>query len=488
MKETFEQYNVEGNGDFSDYPFPSDNDKKYIGIIKSKPSANVIVDIANTYTENDYDNDVPVIEELYHENDGNETYESFKDFITQSRAGALVKGAKSNLPGAYFWNTTRKLGIIMGKHGGIVKGMLSKTGLKWNTVMRTLKYSGVSDFWKGLIHSNEPCQAVFFSIKDIEVIDIIPNINEFPFEPTNELYKHFDLENYNMKEKNIVHKILNNNEKKLKWLSNQGMIPFHINSSESVLTLIINNDTVIKNKTIDLNIPKLEVHFENTTLFNSEIDSSTSNFDDCKILGTTMIYANVIINSTINESNVSTVYKIDESTISDSELSNIKSLMSSKIYDSTILRSEIYDITIENSKLASCKTFSNNKLDIIAAMEVEFNAENISSLKFANTCKFMNCTNKDETTELKSCTFIYKSLNIIKEKMINFKGKSDGNLQWYVLGPQIVKDEKGIVSPLSPSVVAKFILDEYEEFPERYPYQTAEELNKVLYEYEKSII
>lgn len=70
--------------------------------------------------------------------------------------------AKDNSPGGQFWyvliSIVRKLSNIIGTPAPVI----------WNKVMREMDIDGVVDLGKGIIHSNEPTQAVFFHIGAIK--------------------------------------------------------------------------------------------------------------------------------------------------------------------------------------------------------------------------------------------------------------------------------------------------------------------------------
>jgi hypothetical protein len=54
-------------------------------------------------------------------------------------------------------------------------GLKSKSSVVWSGIMRDLGVSGIIDQGFGLIHSNEPTQAVFFDVRDLIHLDVIRN-------------------------------------------------------------------------------------------------------------------------------------------------------------------------------------------------------------------------------------------------------------------------------------------------------------------------
>lgn len=51
------------------------------------------------------------------------------------------------------------------------------TSVQWGKLMRDLGYTGAVDFGSGIVHENEPTQAVFFSKEGVRLIEVIDNID-----------------------------------------------------------------------------------------------------------------------------------------------------------------------------------------------------------------------------------------------------------------------------------------------------------------------
>lgn len=73
--------------------------------------------------------------------------------ISQSYTNAIVR----HLPGGKFWYITKMIATLMAKK---FKGSIS---VQWNKLFRLIGIDGVVDNGGGIIHSNEPTQAVFFT-------------------------------------------------------------------------------------------------------------------------------------------------------------------------------------------------------------------------------------------------------------------------------------------------------------------------------------
>ena len=84
-----------------------------------------------------------------------------------------MEEASHKTPAGYFWNITRNLGELFALMLG------GKAPVIWTGIMRSLGYEGFTDrSGIGLIHGNEPCQAVFFSLKAIKLVEILPNVRK----------------------------------------------------------------------------------------------------------------------------------------------------------------------------------------------------------------------------------------------------------------------------------------------------------------------
>jgi len=142
------------------YPLPeiwrhiiSDNvpfagERKFVWVVKAKN----LLDL-DTYTNNDFWDDVKKL------NQGN----SFQYTDAFKYAQLDSKGN----PGKFIWYLTHNLAKAKNK---------DRAPFEWTRLLRkVLGYTGIRDT-RGIIHHNEPQQAIIFSIRDLEVVEKINNI------------------------------------------------------------------------------------------------------------------------------------------------------------------------------------------------------------------------------------------------------------------------------------------------------------------------
>jgi len=71
-----------------------------------------------------------------------------------------LKGARVRTPAGQLWNVTRHLA--------------DKNTARWTRLLYSvLGYDGVVDDCEGIIHPNETCQAVFFDVRKLELVDVL---------------------------------------------------------------------------------------------------------------------------------------------------------------------------------------------------------------------------------------------------------------------------------------------------------------------------
>ena len=92
-----------------------------------------------------------------------------------------IKTAKFDTPAAHLWNWTR-LAVFLP-----MSNNSSRASVQWPKILRSLGYLGAIDLGSGLIHPNEPIQAVFFSLDAVKVLEVIPN--RFKRKPFNKSIK-----------------------------------------------------------------------------------------------------------------------------------------------------------------------------------------------------------------------------------------------------------------------------------------------------------
>lgn len=98
-------------------------------------------------------------------------YGTATEAIARQQIEIYASDARSSSPGGQFWNITRK---IAKQTADITTGTQAR--VQWNKILReTLGYRCIVDLEGGILHPNEPIQAVFFEKSAFEVIDKIDN-------------------------------------------------------------------------------------------------------------------------------------------------------------------------------------------------------------------------------------------------------------------------------------------------------------------------
>jgi len=147
---------------------PFADDRKFVIVFRYTGSSKVL-DIAN-YSESDYNSDINKLKKSIIPKLPIQIADIDK-FIEFSK-----KDSKKNIPSGWIWNTTRLLSVEIEKKTNQLRTVA------WGKILRTgLGYTGATDkFGIGIIHAGEPTQAVFFSISDIKLEEIIINKNRDP--------------------------------------------------------------------------------------------------------------------------------------------------------------------------------------------------------------------------------------------------------------------------------------------------------------------
>ena len=93
----------------------------------------------------------------------------FQDFFDEAK-----RESKLQTPAGWLWNITRRLASMWARDFNGPKPTIG-----WNAIMRALDITGVVD-WQGsgLIHPNEPTQAVWFSANSLKLLSIARNIRK----------------------------------------------------------------------------------------------------------------------------------------------------------------------------------------------------------------------------------------------------------------------------------------------------------------------
>ena len=158
---------------------PFAGDSPWVWIIEADRSkGEFIEDIGDNfmYTHSDYEKDLEKLKNLYllfefsvdYNSYESEKEKIFADKIWQHKVDSWGEESRFSSPGGYFWNVTRNMAKLMGKHN---------ISVKWNKILRDdLGYIGVADkSGKGIIHPSEKVQAVFFSTKSFKIIEKVEN-------------------------------------------------------------------------------------------------------------------------------------------------------------------------------------------------------------------------------------------------------------------------------------------------------------------------
>lgn len=134
-------------------------DRKYIQVVK--PKGKFLKDVSK-YSKSDFDADVKKLRQIY------KNVDTIEDSIITG-----IQLAKDPSWGGKMWNITR---WISTEDKNPDKHTTHASTVRWNGIWRKLGYSGVGDMSnRGIIHPNEPMQAVFFSKKGFEHIETIMN-------------------------------------------------------------------------------------------------------------------------------------------------------------------------------------------------------------------------------------------------------------------------------------------------------------------------
>ncbi len=170
------------------YNVPYAKTAKYIHIIKIK-SRHGVVDPLESYSSGDFKKDISKLKNFY-----KSRIPSFRDDEFDYMVSMGKVDSTHNFPFGWIWNITRllssdeSLNIGLG-WGGVKSGdfrdnegnMVYRKGVQasaqgWSNLFRALGYTGFVDSGAtGLIHANEPMQAVFIDPHAYSVVDMVLN-------------------------------------------------------------------------------------------------------------------------------------------------------------------------------------------------------------------------------------------------------------------------------------------------------------------------
>ena len=165
------------------YGFPLDyvltRGPKFVPFVSERPYLNVFQSVGKVlnlqkYTDEDYRDDLGKLQDMY-----SATLLSLRPAIHFSD---IVNGAplyaKVNTPAGKIWFVTKIIFERLTNTGDATPRNEKKT-VHWSKIFRQLGYSGVVDNGDGIIHENEPTQAVFFSIQAIRPLEAIYNREDY---------------------------------------------------------------------------------------------------------------------------------------------------------------------------------------------------------------------------------------------------------------------------------------------------------------------
>lgn len=147
---------------------PFAGEAPYVNIIRYVGSEREIIrDISVNYSSRQFKKDSNKLRDIFieYESKWQEEEEVLKEWNYLFEVSQSTANHKSL--GGMFWNLSRYVASYT-KNGG-------RDPVRWNVLLRELGYQAVTDHGHGIIHQNEPNQAVFFSKKAIKVIDRIKN-------------------------------------------------------------------------------------------------------------------------------------------------------------------------------------------------------------------------------------------------------------------------------------------------------------------------
>jgi hypothetical protein len=145
------------------------NERPFLWVVR--PRAGVKVLRTKSYSKEDFDRDAESMREIAH------IYGMFDDEATfDAKFDTFVQYAQDTSkivhPSCYIWNMTRLVATQASKHK-----QKDKVARVWTRILRMLGYGVVvDDAGFGVIHRNEPTQAVFLGSDCFDAVELIRNI------------------------------------------------------------------------------------------------------------------------------------------------------------------------------------------------------------------------------------------------------------------------------------------------------------------------
>ena len=187
FKEAIEAVKKENDKDMK-HAFPFASKRKYMFILKVKPKYKDKLLYFDNYVKVDFNEDIKklikILDRRVKEQYGgwnNTKYRSAQDLVEQSKSLFIETDEGEGVPSFVIWRTIRNVAEVLVDLKHKIKKLTQTENLNviqtFNNILREIGYEGAVDYGTGTIHKNEPEQAVFFSIKPIEVLEVIENKN-----------------------------------------------------------------------------------------------------------------------------------------------------------------------------------------------------------------------------------------------------------------------------------------------------------------------
>ncbi|RZK33509.1 MAG: hypothetical protein EOO61_15175, partial [Hymenobacter sp.] len=129
---------------------------KYLWVLQSTSTSI----LTNSASNEDYQQCVDVLSE--HFDKPNSSIGSWDNLVTDARDTAY-----DDSPFGFIWNLTRMVA------NQVSADYRSKPHVVWTTLLRMIGYDLAVDWGSGIIHDNEPTQAVFFNTKSYKPLEVL---------------------------------------------------------------------------------------------------------------------------------------------------------------------------------------------------------------------------------------------------------------------------------------------------------------------------
>jgi hypothetical protein len=160
LKEVWKKYPIDQMKSLKVLPFAAE--KPFINVLKGRHSKGFVQNLYKDYTSADYDRDIEKLGKMFIGSPN-----LFDYIVKDVTAHAREKNAVSS-----FWYLTMMLAKMYQKNFDL-QGMPAQA---WNNLLRRLGYTGFGDkSGRGIIHPNEPMQAVFLTTSEFTLLARIDN-------------------------------------------------------------------------------------------------------------------------------------------------------------------------------------------------------------------------------------------------------------------------------------------------------------------------